>query len=148
MTRENDPFARAQSSAHEWLAVVGEAIGTRDRAFTYRVLRAWLHVLRDRLTVEAAAHFAAQLPELLRGTFYDGWVPSRVPMRFGLEDCIDRVSAEATIRHTDVRQAIGRVSDGLRELLSPGALDHVLDQLPKDLRAMFTGSSKPASPKQ
>jgi hypothetical protein len=30
-----------------------------------------------------AAHVAAQLPELLRGVFYDGWNPSKVPVKKG-----------------------------------------------------------------
>ncbi|EID52835.1 DUF2267 domain-containing protein [Saccharomonospora xinjiangensis] len=137
MTHTSDPLARAQNTAHEWLATVGEALGTTDRRYTYRVLRAWLHTLRDRLTVEGAAHFAAQLPEFLRGTFYDGWVPSKVPIRYDCDDCIDRIASEATVRRADVRPAVRGVSEGMRELLSPGSLDHALGHLPRDLREMF-----------
>ena len=38
-------------------------------AYAYRVLRAVLHALRDRVTVDVAAKFAAQLPTLLRGVY-------------------------------------------------------------------------------
>ncbi|WP_024875711.1 DUF2267 domain-containing protein [Saccharomonospora piscinae] len=143
MTHHSDPLARAGNTAHEWLATIGEALGTRDRRYTYRVLRAWLHTLRDRLTVEAAAHFSAQLPELLRGTFYDGWVPSRVPVRYSDDDCVDRIAAEATVRRTDVRPAVRGVSAGMRELLSPGSLDHALAHLPKELRELFSPGPQP-----
>lgn len=142
MTHNSDPLARAQNTAHEWLAVVGDALGTRDRRYTYRMLRAWLHTLRDRLTVEGAAHFGAQLPELLRGTFYDGWVPSRVPIRYDCDDCLDRIAAEAGIRRTDVRSAVRNVSQGMRELLSPGSLGRALEHMPRDVREIFT----PATP--
>jgi uncharacterized protein (DUF2267 family) len=54
---------RAVQTANTWLADVARAFGTDDRRFAYRALRAWLHTLRDRLPVEATAHFAAQLPE-------------------------------------------------------------------------------------
>jgi uncharacterized protein (DUF2267 family) len=137
MTNHNDPLARAENSAREWLATIGHAMGTRDRRYTYRVMRAWMHALRDRLTVEGAAHFSAQLPELLRGTFYDGWVPSRVPMRYSSEDCIDRIAEQATVRRADVRTALRGVSTGMTMLLSAGALEHALEQLPRDLRTMF-----------
>lgn len=146
MNYHSDPFAHVQNSAHEWLAAVANGLGTTDRRYAYRVLRAWLHALRDRLTVDAAAHFGAQLPELLRGVYYDGWVPSRVPVRYGVEDCLDRISAEATVRRADVRDAISGVSAGMGELLSDGALEHALEQLPKDLRELFTADRVTRSP--
>jgi hypothetical protein len=40
------------------------------------VLRAFLHTLRDRLTVNGAVHLAAQSSELLRGVYYENWRPS------------------------------------------------------------------------
>lgn len=52
-----------ESSAR--LADIDAAFGTEDRQLACRVLRAWRHSLRDRLSAEVAAHFAAQLPELL-----------------------------------------------------------------------------------
>ncbi len=58
---------------------------TEDRQFADRVLRAWLHTLRDRLTVEASAHFSAQLPDLIRGIFYQAWNPSAVPDKYDAE---------------------------------------------------------------
>ncbi|WP_298179439.1 DUF2267 domain-containing protein [Saccharomonospora sp.] len=145
MTNTGDPLARAQNTAHEWLTTVGEALGTQDRRYTYRVLRAWLHTIRDRLTVESAAHFAAQLPEMWRGTFYDGWVPSKVPLRHSAEYYIDRIADTATIRRTDVRSAMRRVSDGMRRLLSPGSLERALDHLPRDLQEIFTPTTQEAT---
>jgi uncharacterized protein (DUF2267 family) len=58
------------------------------------VLRTYLHALRDRLTVDEAAELAAQLPELIRGIYYEGWDPSKTPVRYeDLADFLDRVSA-------------------------------------------------------
>jgi uncharacterized protein (DUF2267 family) len=47
--------------ANAWLARIADEFATDDRRLAYRILRAWLHALRDRLTVTIAAHFAAQL---------------------------------------------------------------------------------------
>ncbi|MGV0596730.1 DUF2267 domain-containing protein [Mycolicibacterium porcinum] len=52
-------------AAHIWVNEVVRQFDTDDREFAYGVLRAWLHTLRDRLTVAAAAHFAAQLPSAI-----------------------------------------------------------------------------------
>ena len=72
---------RAVHAANEWLSDLMAEIG-EDRRSAYRMLRAFLHLLRDRLTVEERAHLAAQLPHLWRGVFYEGWVPSRTPDSF------------------------------------------------------------------
>ena len=66
-----DSLDRSIGKANAWLADIEAGFGTSDRRLAYRVLRAWLHSLRDRLSVEVAA----QLPELLRGVFCDGWNP-------------------------------------------------------------------------
>jgi len=44
-------------------------------------LRAILHTLRDRITVEEVAQLGAQLPMLVRGFYYEGWDPTGKPVR-------------------------------------------------------------------
>ena len=69
----------AMQTAHTWINDVAREFDTEDREFAYRVLRAWLHTLRDRLTVEASAHFAAQLPDLIQGHLLRGLESQRRP---------------------------------------------------------------------
>jgi len=56
--------------------------GTQDKRYAYRALRAVMHAIRDRLTVDETAQLAAQLPELIRGIYYEGWDPSRTPASY------------------------------------------------------------------
>lgn len=128
-----------------WLADVAREFGTKDRRFAYRVTRAWLHTLRDRLPVPVAAHFAAQLPELLRGVFYDGWNPSRVPVRYGPAEYTDRFAREAGIHAGDVAEAASRVTAVIRRHMSFGALDEALDTMSPALRRL-TGPAHPGQP--
>ena len=60
-------------TTHIWLNELAAELGTEDHRHAYRVLRAVLHAVRDRLTVDEAAQLAAQLPELIRGIYYEGW---------------------------------------------------------------------------
>jgi uncharacterized protein (DUF2267 family) len=122
--------------ANAWLAEVAGEFGTEDRRFAYRVTRAWMHSLRDRLPVPLAAHFAAQLPELLRGVFYDGWNPSHVPVKFDDAEYIRRFAHDANIHSTEVKQAAGLVTKVVRHHVSAGAIDEAMDALPADIRKL------------
>lgn len=140
MPRSNGgTFDHMVHSANTWLADVAEAFGTDDRKFAYRVLRAWLHAVRDRLTVDGAAHLAAQLPELVRGVYYEGWQPSRAPVKYGSDEFVDRFATEANIPADDVRRTAARVSLVMQAKLAPGQLDHALAQLPGWLRDIVAG---------
>lgn len=132
----------AERTASLWVTGVAIELGTDDRQFAYRVLRAWLHVLRDRLTVEATAHFGAQLPELLRGVYYDGWDPSRVPQRIGAAEFERRFAREAVVSLADVPQVAASVTHAIDKLSSPGHVAHALDRLPHALRAVFTAQDE------
>lgn len=123
--------------ANAWLADIDEGFGTSDRRLAYRVLRAWLHCLRDRLTVEMAAHFAAQLPELLRGVFFDGWSPDRVPRKYDRAEYLARFAREARVRDSDVVKSARIVTAVARRHLSAGLMTHALGLLPTDLRELI-----------
>ncbi|HZC69817.1 MAG TPA: DUF2267 domain-containing protein [Jatrophihabitans sp.] len=127
---------RAAHTAQDWIVDVADEFETDDVEFAYRVTRAWLHVVRDRLPVAEAAHFAAQLPELLRGTFYEGWQPSAVPQRFGRIEFVERFANTAGIAKSDVPKAVHAVSATLDWHIS-GHLRSVLQLLPEELRELL-----------
>ena len=68
---------RSAEKVHIWLKEVAEEFGDEDRVYA---LRAVLHTLRDRLTVDVAAKLAAQLPTLIGGIYYEDWDPGRPPL--------------------------------------------------------------------
>ncbi|MFH0243061.1 DUF2267 domain-containing protein [Streptomyces sp. HK10] len=137
-------FEHVIHTANIWLKAVSEALGTEDRHLANRVLRTWLHTLRDRLTVDAAAHFAAQLPELLRGVYYDGWVPSAAPVKYDREAYVNRFAQEALVSTEAVPRIAPAVTETVRGHLSPGQLERALDQLPHDVRAVLEPAPVPA----
>jgi uncharacterized protein (DUF2267 family) len=141
-----DAFGHATATAHRWLSQVATTLGTEDRQFAYRALRAWLHTLRDRLTVESAVDFAAQLPELLRGAFYDGWEPTKVPLKYDIDGYLLHFAWQARIPEPDAPSAAARISDAMRALLAPGELDSTLALLPASLRELLDSAAIPSRP--
>lgn len=129
-----DSLDRSIEKTNAWLGDVAASFGTEDRRLAYRVTRSWLHTLRDRLPVPIAAHVAAQLPELLRGVFYEGWNPSKVPIKYSKEEYIARFARDAQIHHTEVPRAGRLVTSAFGRHLSAGALNEALGALPADIR--------------
>lgn len=126
--------------AHIWLNELADELGTDDRQEAYRILRAYLHALRDRLPVNEAAQLAAQLPELIRGIYYEGWNPSKTPVRYrGLADLLDRVAAEANLDgETEASYAVSAAAKVLQRHVSSGEVDDVRAILPEDLKVIVS----------
>src|SRR5512145_259188 len=106
---------RSVEKANIWLKELAAELGD-DRTAAYRALRAVLHALRDRLTVDEAAQLAAQLPLLVSGIYYDGWDPSRTPAKYAhARELLDRVASEAHLAgETEASFAVGAVARVLR----------------------------------
>ncbi|HEU5160849.1 MAG TPA: DUF2267 domain-containing protein [Streptosporangiaceae bacterium] len=128
---------RSIDKTNVWLADIAEGFGTEDRRVAYRALRAWCHAVRDRVGVTTAAHFAAQLPELLRGVFYDGWSPGRVPMKYDRAEFVARFAGDARMRLADVNTAASVVTAVVRRHTSAGTVDEVFAQLPRPIRELM-----------
>ena len=141
-----DGLDRSIDKANAWLTDIEAGFGTSDRRLAYRVLRAWLHNLRDHLSVEVAAHFAAQLPELLRGVFFDGWNPSHVPQKYDRAEYVIRFAREARVHDADVPKAARIVTAVARRHMSAGVVGQALERLPARLQALLESTAaKPAA---
>src|SRR5512132_2006261 len=97
-TAHLDLLDRNVEQTNVWLKDIAEACGVEDRREAYRILRAFLHALRDRNTVDEAAQLAAQLPDLVREIYYEGWDPSGTPEKYHETDAfLRRVADEALL---------------------------------------------------
>jgi uncharacterized protein (DUF2267 family) len=123
--------------AEEWVDAAADELGTSDRRFAYRMLRAWLHTVRDQLPVPSSASFAAQLPELLRGVYYEGWEPAKVPHRTDVEALGERFADEAGIRLTEAADVATHVTEALRQRMSDGQVDKTLQMIPHRVRELL-----------
>ncbi|MGI5521062.1 DUF2267 domain-containing protein [Micromonospora sp. CA-259024] len=109
-----------------------------QRNQSYAALRTVLHLLRDRLPVNESVEFAQQLPVLVRGIYFDGWVPSDVPIKLNRDDFLYEVRQGFPY---DVEGGAERVTqvvlDTLRRHVTQGEWQDVKDTMPKDLATMM-----------
>lgn len=124
----------ALRAARTWVLEVAAELGTTDEEYAHRVLRAWLHTLRDRLTVEAAAEFAAPLPDLIRGEFYAGWNPAAVPVNRDAKSATVRFARTAGICVQEAGAATALTTAALMRLLPAAQVDTAAAQLPAGAR--------------
>ena len=126
-----------------WLAELAAELGTDDRHEAYRVLRSFLHTLRDRLTVEEAAELSAQLPLLVRGIFFQNWRPHGTPARYhDRNEFLSRFAGEAGLEgETSVSFAAEAALRTFRKHVSAGEVADVLAVLPEDVRELLLALS-------
>ena len=104
----------------------------------YDALRAVLHAVRDRLPVEETAQLAAQLPMLVRGIYYEGWDPTRVPVKMDREEFLDRVRRELPFEiDGGIERLAQTVLAALRLHITDGEWEDVKANFPKDLAGVL-----------
>jgi uncharacterized protein (DUF2267 family) len=131
---------------HVWINDLDGRLGWHNKHRSYRLLRAVLQTLRDWLRVDDAAGFGAQLPELLRGVYYEHWQPATMPAKKrSKSDFIARVDpAVKTAPFTSTPDAVRAVFDLLSEKISAGEIAKVHHALPADIRALWRLPSQAA----
>jgi uncharacterized protein (DUF2267 family) len=129
-------FSKTVGKTNEVLEEIEQGFGwgKERRHQSYAALRAVLHALRDRLTVEEAAQLGAQLPILVRGVYYGDWDPSRVPMRQSREDFLDRIRSQFPYDVEGGTEQVARiVLRAVSRYVSEGEWRGIAAGLPRDL---------------
>ncbi len=109
-----------------------------QRNQSYCALRTVLHLLRDRMPVQESVHFAAQLPLVVRGIYFDGWKPMDVPVKLNRDDFLLEVRQRFPYDvEGGVERVVQVVLDTLRRHVTQGEWQDVKDTMPKDLARMI-----------
>lgn len=134
-------FEQTLQKTNVWVDVVAAALGTQDRHRAYQALRATLHALRDRIGPNEAAQLGAQLPLLLRGTYYEGWHPAGKPLKEReLEQFLDHIRADIT--QGDAEETARAVFQVIAHFVSEGEIEDIVWMLPEGVRGLW---SQPAA---
>ena len=125
--------------AAEWLNELDLTLGWSDSARSYRLPRETLHAVRDALNAEEAVDFSGQLPVLIRGVYFDGWMPKGGPVcprsRQDLLARIEGAFSEEPLE--DPEAAVAAVCTLLRHKISLGEIEPVVQVMRKSLRDLW-----------
>ena len=131
---------------HIWINDLDARLGWENKHRSYRLLRTVLQTIRDWLPVNEAAGLGAQLPELLRGVYYEHWRPTRTPVKARHKaDFVARVDAAfKTDPIPCTADAVTAVFGLLSDKIAAGEIEDVRHELPADLRALWPLPSQAA----
>jgi uncharacterized protein (DUF2267 family) len=139
-------FDTTVQETNEWLKAVEARLPPCSRHEAYGALRAVIHVLRDRLPIEAVMGMSAQLPLLLRGVFLEGWRPKERPSAVrdpqGFADLVKPHLPPGFPRQPN--EAVEAVFAVLTARLDSGEVRKLAEYLPSPLRAVWR--TDPTSP--
>lgn len=125
---------------HEWINELAGRLDWSSKRSVLRLMRVTLHRIRDHLLVDEVAQFSAQLPVMIRGFFFESWVPKDTPIkeRHG-EDFVafirQQMGDTAEYRGQD---DIKCVFDLLNARISRGEVEDIRASLPQDLRDLWS----------
>lgn len=135
-------FDKTLQVTNTWLAEMTETLGP-DRHVAWHVLGSVLRTLRDRVPINLAAHLGAQLPLLVRGTYYDQWRPSEEPADWRSQDEFLSIISESLpdTRPVNAEAAARSVFMVLNHHIEPGQVGKVRQALPEDVRRLWPESN-------
>ena len=132
-------FDKHCKEANEWLLEIGDRAGYPDRTdWAYGCLKAVLHTLRDRTTVEEVFQLSAQLPVLIRGIYFEGYKPFGKPDKMNVEEFMSRIKKElGNSNPVSADDAFRVVLEVLYEKTSKGEMDDIRGQMPKAIQKIW-----------
>lgn len=131
-------FESTLQTSYAWLNDLMAELGWNDRHRAYQALRAVLHAVRDRLTIDEAADLGAQLPMLIRGMFYEGWNPADTPVQGRRREDFLAPIGEIFHEHPEIlpEELVWAVFKVMEAHVSWGEMREVKNMLPDKIRAL------------
>ena len=133
-------FETTLQKTHIWFKDLAQAMGWTDIHLSYLAFRAVLHTLRDRLPVEVVAKLASQLPLLIRGIYYEGWVPSHTSCRIHNSKDFYILVAEKLrnpLLDPEADMIVENVFKVLASHISEGEIKHLKKVLPESIAILL-----------
>jgi len=128
---------------HEFEKEAGLEVHKDDHK-AYRIIKAILHTLRERLTPEESRDFISSLPMVLKALYCDGWDFTKAPDKTirHKKDFLTRIMSDNSLKEDDIKslEEAEKYFRAFIKIISKyegGELVDIASQLPQDIREMF-----------
>jgi len=140
MTQQPQIWDKAVQRSSQWLQELANELSWTDLGDTLVALRSVLHALRDRLPINEAAQLAAHLPLLIKGIYYDGWHPSKTPVKARTKEdflALVKTPLERGVAQADAEQVTRAVFRLLAGHVSAGEISDIRGIFPRELADLW-----------
>ena len=146
MTLKHHHFEKYAATGYEFLGKVAKRLGNpEDKDKAFRVTKAVLHALRNRLYPTEFVQLLAQLPMCIKAIAVDGWDFHEKPEKIKhVDEFIEEVMKEdQRLAHNDfptkeeALKAIKAVFGAIKEYVSEGEIKDVEAELPQELKKLM-----------
>lgn len=139
-------FDQYAQEGNEFLNKLANELGyPEEKERTGIILKAVMHSLRDRLTISESLDLLAQLPMFLKAVYVDNWKYLEKPLQLKTEeDFLEYVKVmqaqfgeqkfDWEISTADIVKTHMTM---LSQYVSEGEMDHIIDQMPKEIKPLF-----------
>lgn len=146
MKTSNPNFETFAQEAHEYINQLAADLGhpeEKGRALT--VWRAVMHSIRDRISPGESFQVFAPLPMIFKGIYVEGWKYSEKPQKDfdSMEEFKNEVKSlqeqygeQEFSWSKPTEEIISITLNSLDRYLNAGQLDHIKDQLPKEIQEL------------
>lgn len=150
MTLKHHHFEKYAAHGYEFLGAVAQRLGNaEDKDKAFRVTKAVLHALRNRLHPAEFVQLLAQLPMCIKAIAVDNWSFTEKPERIKhLDDFVEEVIKEDKLlahhdfpTKEDALKGIKAVFGAIKEYVSKGEIEDVEAELPKEIRKLMEEST-------
>lgn len=132
-------FEQQIKETQQWLTEIAELMDASKRKdWAYSALKAVLHTVRDRTTLQEVFHLSAQLPVLIRGIYLENYSPNGKPLKLKAEQFMsmirEKMGPGVEVSEVDAFRAVMTV---LYQKVSPGELDDIRGSMPKTIQSFW-----------
>lgn len=132
-------FDNTVQQTNELLDKVESTFGWQDRREqSYSLLRSTLQALRDRLPVHQAVHLSSELPMLVRGFYFEGWDPEKVPLKYNKSQFLEHVRQKFPYSdEREIEELVSKTLSLIMKQVSNGTHQQIKEMLPEEIAELL-----------